>query len=98
MFVVCDKGKGGHATSGRMIPMPEAPPLPSLLSLYIYMFVVCDKGKGGHATSGRMIPMLEAPPLPSLLSLSLSLSICLWFVTRGREGVWTNSRQHSLLL
>ena len=62
----------------------------------------------GHATSGRMIPKLEAPPLPSLLSLSLSLSmsvapfaslhICLWFVTRGRKGLWANSRQHSILL
>ena len=62
----------------------------------------------GHATSGRMIPKLEAPPLPSLLSLSLSLSmsvapfaslhICLWFVTRGRRGLWANSRQHSILL
>ena len=45
--------------------MLEAPPLPSLL--YIYMSLVCDQGKGGHATSGRMIPMLEMPPLPSLL-------------------------------
>ena len=62
----------------------------------------------GHATSGRMIPKLEAPPLPSLLSLSLSLymsvapfaslHICLWFVTRGRKGLWANSRQHSILL
>ena len=48
----------------------------------------------GHATSGRMIPMLEAPPLPSLLYTY----ICLWFVTRGREGLWANSRQHSVLL
>ena len=37
-----------------MIPLFEAPPLPSLLSLslslslYIYMFVVCDKGKGHY--------------------------------------------------
>ena len=56
--------------------------------------------------------MLEAPPLPSLLyiymfvapsaslslSLSLSIYICLWFVTRGREGLWAYSRQHSVLL
>ena len=36
----------GHAASGRMIPMLEAPPLPSLL--YIYMSVVCNKGKGHY--------------------------------------------------
>ena len=47
----------GHATSGRMIPKLEGPPLPSLLSLSLslyvcgslrfstYMLVVCDKGK-----------------------------------------------------
>ena len=60
----------------------------------------------GHARSGRMIPMLEAPLLPSLLYIYIymyetpfaSLHICLWFVTRGRKGLWTNSRQHSVLL
>ena len=55
-----------------------------------------------------MIPMLEAPLLPSFLYIYIyiymyetpfaSLRICLWFVTRGRKGLWTNSRQHSVLL
>ena len=56
--------------------------------------------------------MLEAPLLPSLLYIYIyiyiyiymsetpfaSLHICLWFVTRGRKGLWANSRQHSVLL
>ena len=29
----------GHTTSGRTIPMLEAPPLPSLLYIYIYIYV-----------------------------------------------------------
>ena len=29
---------------------------------------------------------------------SLYIYICVWFVTRGREGLWPNLRQHSLLL
>ena len=32
------KGKGGHVTSGRRIPMLEAPPLPSLLYIYVCGF------------------------------------------------------------
>ena len=58
----------------------------------------------GHATSGRMIPMLEAPVLPSLLYIYISetpfasLHICLFFVTRGRKGLWAYSRQHSVRL
>ena len=40
----------------------------------------------------RMIRMLQAPPLPA------SREICLWFVTRGREALWANSRQHLVLL
>ena len=40
----------GHATSGSMMPMLEAPPLPSLLSLSLSlsMSVVCNKGKGHY--------------------------------------------------
>ena len=57
-----------------MIPMLEAPLLPSLLYIYIYIYIY----------------MYETP--------FASLRICLWFVTRGRKGLWTNSRQHSVLL
>ena len=57
-----------------MIPMLEAPLLPSLLYIYIYIYIC----------------MYETP--------FASLHICLWFVIRGRKGLWANSRQHSVLL
>ena len=40
------KSTGKRATSGRMIPMLETPPLPSLL--YKHVCVVCNKGKGHY--------------------------------------------------
>ena len=43
----------GHAMSGKMIPMLEPPPLPSPLSLSLYMSVVCDKGKGHYLWASR---------------------------------------------
>ena len=97
-------------TSGPLPILPPAPKrrgFPRRQGLYshlAHLWATSDpRGGRGYVatlpTSGGLLilsPALKRRGSPRRQGLCshLAHNICLWFVTRGREGLWANSRQH----